>query len=375
MTMIPSESIEIDPADVVILLGHRQLVPEMVDQLAASLDAIGLLQPIIVRPGEGTLWYLVAGHHRLSAAKKLGWGLIPAIVVSVSDIDAKMAEIAENLHRAELTSLERAEQINEWRELAKVRKDSAPSNHQPTETGNRETARELGIDEKAVRNASKIASIIPEAKEAAREAGINDNQSKLLKVAAEAPEKQVATVHELATQKAPEGIEKIAAKIKTAIATLVEMNKAFPGENEDRWTPLPDEIVDALSGEDLRQAYGFFLSINHAFETKKDTAAGIKRLGWEEKHPDKAREKARAEAIREAMEPDLDEAKTETKEEGERWSDRKDEWIAEWEQDNWGDEQEAEFDREFKEQWRRDHGANFPECAIRLRHPDNGGDA
>ena len=77
--------------------------------------------------------------------------------------------IAENLHRAELTKLQRAEQIEEWRELcAQVRKNSAPvGGKQPNEAGFRSTAEALGVDEKTVRNAAEIASITPEAKEAA----------------------------------------------------------------------------------------------------------------------------------------------------------------------------------------------------------------
>src|SRR5262249_6208589 len=97
--------------------------------------------------------------------------------------------------------------INEWRELAKGRKVSDPLNSQPHDLGNSQTARELGVDEKAVRNASKIACITPEAKEAARNAGIADNQSKLLKVAGAAPEKQASAVHELAAQRPPEAMK------------------------------------------------------------------------------------------------------------------------------------------------------------------------
>src|SRR5262249_56856518 len=73
---------------------------------------------------------------------------------------------------------------------------------QPKEHGNRQTARELGIDEAEVRRAEKIASITPAAKDAAKEAGIDDNQSKLLKVAAAEPEKQVEAVKQAAKKSA-----------------------------------------------------------------------------------------------------------------------------------------------------------------------------
>ena len=107
-------------------------------------------------------------------------------------------EINENLHRAELSALERAEQIDEWRVLPaeKVRKDSAPlGGVQPTDLGNRKVAKELGIDEKAVRDSGKIAGVSDDAKDAAKAAGLDDNQSALLKVAA-APNAELAEINE-----------------------------------------------------------------------------------------------------------------------------------------------------------------------------------
>jgi ParB/RepB/Spo0J family partition protein len=188
---------------VLILAGRRLTVAEKVASMAESIDHSGLIHPITVRETtHSTVFILVAGRHRLDAFRRLGRDRIPALVMpaATTEVEARTAEIAENLHRAELTALQRNQQIAEWRELAKVRKNSAPSNHQPNETGNRETARDLGIDEKAVRNAVKIASITPEAAEAARTD--DDSQSKLLEVAAAAPEHQVETVHKVAGARA-----------------------------------------------------------------------------------------------------------------------------------------------------------------------------
>jgi hypothetical protein len=58
-----------------------------------------------------------------------------------------MWEIAENLHRAELTAVERAEHINEWRVLAaKGAHDGHPSkNEQPHDVGVSATAKTLGV--------------------------------------------------------------------------------------------------------------------------------------------------------------------------------------------------------------------------------------
>lgn len=59
-------------------------------------------------------------------------------------------------------------------------------------------ARELGIGKSDAHRAAKIASISPEAKDAARSAGLENNQAALLKVAAAEDERQVAVVHDIA---------------------------------------------------------------------------------------------------------------------------------------------------------------------------------
>jgi ParB/RepB/Spo0J family partition protein len=201
-----SEVRDIGIDQILVLEGRRAVAGDKVQVLAEAIETLGLSTPITVRENpSGVGLILVAGRHRIEAFRSLGRTSIPAFVrpASTTEAEARMLEISENLHRAELTALEKSQQIAEWRVLAKVRKTSAPANVQPTESGNREAARELGIDEKAVRDAVKIAEkITPEAAEAAREAGIDDNQSKLLKVAAAAPERQVETVHKLAGARA-----------------------------------------------------------------------------------------------------------------------------------------------------------------------------
>jgi hypothetical protein len=73
---------------------------------------------------------------------------------------------------------------------------------QPNDKAINKAARDLGLDRNEVQRAKKIADIAPEAKEAAREAGLDDNQSALLEVAKEKePEQQVAKVEEIATKK------------------------------------------------------------------------------------------------------------------------------------------------------------------------------
>jgi ParB-like chromosome segregation protein Spo0J len=160
---------------------------------------------IFSRQNPSGVVYLVAGAHRLEAAKRLGWKLIAVVYVGGDDIERELQEIAENLHRAELTALERSNQIARWAELiaAKGAQVAPPSGgHQPRERGIKKVARDLGVERTEVQRAVKVASISEEAKQAAREAGLDDNRTALLTVARETtPEAQVAKVAEIAEEK------------------------------------------------------------------------------------------------------------------------------------------------------------------------------
>jgi ParB family chromosome partitioning protein len=96
-------------ASITVLPRMCALRPDHVDALAASMEELGLLQPIVVRPRGRRGYYLVCGRHRYLAAKKLGRRTILATVFEDMDDDhALLAEIDENLMRAKLTPAEQA---------------------------------------------------------------------------------------------------------------------------------------------------------------------------------------------------------------------------------------------------------------------------
>jgi ParB family chromosome partitioning protein len=195
--------IERIPLDAVIVGDQRRKINyDAVAGIAASLELIGQLQPITVYK-DGGKTHLVAGRHRLEAAKSIGWVDIDAVFVTGEAIDHRLREISENLHRAELTVLEQAEQIAEWAELTEQKSQmlsaqAAPKAPHRPEGGDRKIARDPGIPRDQMSRAKKIAGITDEAKAAAKEAGFDDNQSKLLKVASAAPEQQMAAVADIA---------------------------------------------------------------------------------------------------------------------------------------------------------------------------------
>jgi ParB family chromosome partitioning protein len=86
-------------------------------ELAASITASGVVQPIVVRPGgvaEGAgevqpgRFTLITGERRLLASKLAGKATIPAIVREVSNVQAMEMTIVENLQRADLNPIEQA---------------------------------------------------------------------------------------------------------------------------------------------------------------------------------------------------------------------------------------------------------------------------
>lgn len=82
---------------------------DAIQELAASIRATGVLQPILVRRHSGTNGYqLVAGERRLRAAKIAGISKIPAIVKKVGDREMMELSLIENIQRENLNPIEEA---------------------------------------------------------------------------------------------------------------------------------------------------------------------------------------------------------------------------------------------------------------------------
>ena len=102
---LPLDSVEPNPFQ-----PRREFNRDEIEELAASIGANGLLQPVVVRSaaGEGR-WELVAGERRLRAVTRLGWSEVPALVRAVDDETMLVLALVENLQRRNLGALEEAE--------------------------------------------------------------------------------------------------------------------------------------------------------------------------------------------------------------------------------------------------------------------------
>jgi ParB family chromosome partitioning protein len=81
---------------------------ELLVSLAASIRAVGVLQPVLVRPSGPDRFELIAGERRWRAARRAGLQTIPALVRHTEDGRSLEHALVENLHRADLNPLEEA---------------------------------------------------------------------------------------------------------------------------------------------------------------------------------------------------------------------------------------------------------------------------
>ena len=168
--------------------GRREALPEHIEELAKSIAEIGLLNPITIDRD----YTLIAGLHRLEAAKSLGWTDIECTVSTLEGLQAELAEIDENFVRRDLSAVD-------FGDLLLRRKEIYETLHPETRVGisqaagmNRavgnnvaekmsatlkpfveDTATKLGVTPRTVRRQIQAArNLTPEAKELIRHTDI-----------------------------------------------------------------------------------------------------------------------------------------------------------------------------------------------------------
>ena len=245
---------DIEIADIKVKGKRRALNPDKLNELVESISSMGLQSPITVRAVKRMLgWHkteieyvLVSGLHRLEAMKQLGKTTILCFILEGDRRVARMWEISENLHRADLTSVEYDEQVAEWVRMFRETQPISGQNGQKIGRGRpkggiSEAARKLPVKGKThaakrknVARAVKAASIVPEAKEAANKAGLNSRSARLKIAAEKTLEAQLAKVRKLAKQKKAKKVDSLSAANKQILKDLIaawnnakEVSQAF----------------------------------------------------------------------------------------------------------------------------------------------------
>ncbi len=100
---IPPDRIDPNPAQ-----PRDVFDPEELEGLAISLRDIGVLQPLVVRPGANGRYELIAGERRWRAAQLAALPTVPVVVRHTDDADLLKEALVENIHRVQLNPLEEA---------------------------------------------------------------------------------------------------------------------------------------------------------------------------------------------------------------------------------------------------------------------------
>ena len=199
--LIPTAEVKINP-------GRRTANPEHIQELAKSIAEIGLLNPITVDHRH----ILIAGLHRLEAAKLLDWPEIECTVSNLEGLQAELAEIDENFIRSDLSPVEYGDLLlrrkriyeslypesknggdrkSEKIRAAKCRSDSVKSFVQ-------DTADKLGVAPRTVERQIQTAkNLAPDAKEIIRSADAKITKKDALKLSRMEPEQQKEAASQL----------------------------------------------------------------------------------------------------------------------------------------------------------------------------------
>lgn len=92
------------------------MAEDSLDELADSIRAQGLVQPIVVRPITGGRYEIIAGERRWRASQLAGLETVPALVRDVSDRSAIAMALIENIQRENLNPMEEANALHRLRE-------------------------------------------------------------------------------------------------------------------------------------------------------------------------------------------------------------------------------------------------------------------
>ncbi len=145
---------------------RKEFDPRALDDLAASIKAQGVLQPVLVRPlGTGS-FELVAGERRLRASKMAGLSEIPALVREMDDRESLAIALIENLQREDLNALEEAEGYKQLLDQFGLSQE--------------ELARQIGKSRSALANSLRLLNLAPEIQKDVREGRISAGHARAL---------------------------------------------------------------------------------------------------------------------------------------------------------------------------------------------------
>lgn len=163
---------------------RRIFLQSDLEELAASIRELGLLQPLTVRRREGR-WELVAGERRLRAARLAGLEEVPCLSVQTDGQASSLLALVENLQRRDLDF---------WEEAAALRR-LIDTYHISQE----EAARRIGKSQSAVANKLRLLKLPPDVLSLLRDGGATERHARAL-LRLDTPEQQLEGARQVVNQ-------------------------------------------------------------------------------------------------------------------------------------------------------------------------------
>lgn len=129
---------------------RRDMHPDALEELAESIKAQGIMQPIVVRPLTDNRYEIIAGERRWRAAQLVGLDQVPALIREVPDEAALAMSLIENIQREDLNAMEEAIA------LSRLQKEF--------ELTQQEVAKAVGKSRTTVTNLLRLIALNPEVK-------------------------------------------------------------------------------------------------------------------------------------------------------------------------------------------------------------------
>lgn len=149
----------------------------MLQELSASILEVGILQPLTVRK-TGEYFTVVSGNRRLLAARLVGLGEVPCILLNVDESEGELISLTENLQREDLHYLDEAELLKQYLLSSGLTQAQA--------------AKKLGRSQSAVANKVRLLGHEPAIRQLLRETGLPERHAReLLRVPGEEARRQV----------------------------------------------------------------------------------------------------------------------------------------------------------------------------------------
>ena len=236
-TVLPTAYLKANPDQ-----PRRVFNDDAIEELAASIKARGLLQPILVRPKGADVYEIVAGERRWRAAQKAKLHEVPVLIRDLTDEETAEIALIENVQRVDLNPMEEAEAYRRLSEVYHRKQD--------------EIARAVGKSRSHVANIMRLLALPDATRQAVAANEISMGHARALLSAPDPDKYCVAVIRDGLSVRQTEAL------VKGEAPSAKSSKKPFLEETKPKSAAKKDADTRALEA-DLAEALGLEVEIAH----------------------------------------------------------------------------------------------------------------